>query len=405
MWEAELFRRLSFGHVVLAAGFALLFFSSGTRYAFGLVLVPMTEDLNLSRSVLSSALTVFMLVSASTMPIVGRLIDRYSIRTVMACGAVLSACGLGLMGSVNQAWHIFALYGVLYAVGFAATTIAPVTVLMSRWFPQNTGLASSITITGGGTGQLVIISLLASFLKTIGWRAAYAIVGGINALAIPLVILAIRAPADTDDKAVGDTVQRTPQREGIRAALGTSDFWMLMSLYAVCGTQDFFVATHVVAFAQDQGISQAVAGSILAFMGIAALLGVLLSGVMADRMGARAPTLLCFALRLVLFGYIPFVDNVVAIAAFALLYGFSFTITAPLTVVFARNIYGTSRLGAISGLINMVHQVAGGLGALVGAIIFDSTGSYTWAFALMFALTVIAIASTAMVRERRVSAG
>ena len=397
----HVFRRLNYAHVVLATGFAMLFFSTGTRFAFGLALVPMTEDLGLSRSALSSALTLFMIVSAFAMPVVGRLIDRYSIRVVMSVGAVISALAIGLIGSVSTGWQIFPLYGILYAVGFAATTVAPVSVLMSRWFPNNRGLASSVAITGNGTGQLVIISLLTSFLASIGWRTAYTIMGLVNAVVVvPLVLLAIRShPEGRGDQTTPVESAPTPTLS-FRTVLMSRDFWMLITLYAVCGAQDFFVATHIVAFAQDQGVSQIFAGNILAFMGLAALLGVLLSGALADRVGATSPTMICFLIRLGLFAFIPFVQTPVSIAAFALIYGFTFTMTAPLTVVFAGNIFGTTRLGSVSGLINMSHQIAGGLGAVVGAVIFDATSSYDGAFFLMLGLTVIAAVATHLVRER-----
>lgn len=398
---SAVFRRLNYAHVVLATGFAMLFFSTGTRFAFGLALVPMTEDLGLSRSALSSALTLFMLVSAFAMPVVGRLIDRYSIRVVMSVGAVISALAIGLIGSVSAGWQIFPLYGVLYAVGFAATTVAPVSVLMSRWFPNNRGLASSVAITGNGTGQLVIISLLTSFLASIGWRTAYTILGLVNAVVVvPLVLLAIRSrPEDRDGRTTSGESAQAPALS-LRPILMSRDFWMLITLFAVCGAQDFFVATHIVAFAQDQGVSQLFAGNILAFMGLAALTGVLLSGALADRLGASVPTMACFLIRIGLFAFIPFVQTPVSIAAFALIYGFTFTMTAPLTVVFAGNIFGTARLGSVSGLVNMSHQIAGGLGAVVGAVIFDTTGSYDGAFYLMLVLTVIGAVATHLTRER-----
>ena len=46
-------RRINYAWVILATGFAVLFFSSGSRFAFGLLLKPMSEDLELSRSALS----------------------------------------------------------------------------------------------------------------------------------------------------------------------------------------------------------------------------------------------------------------------------------------------------------------------------------------------------------------
>ena len=180
---------------ILATGFAVLFFGTGTRYVLGLALVPMTDDLDISRSVLSSALLMFMIVSALAMPVVGRLIDRGGIRPMMAVGAVISAAAVALTAYSQSAWHVFALYGILYAIGFAATTVAPVSVLMSRWFPNNTGLASSAAITGNGTGQLVIIILVASFLPAIGWRGAYLWLGVVNAIVVvPIILLFVRNP-------------------------------------------------------------------------------------------------------------------------------------------------------------------------------------------------------------------
>ena len=58
-------RRINYAWVILATGFTVLFFSSGSRFAFGLLLKPMSEDLELSRSALSLAATCFMIVGAA----------------------------------------------------------------------------------------------------------------------------------------------------------------------------------------------------------------------------------------------------------------------------------------------------------------------------------------------------
>ena len=51
----------------------------------------------------------------------------------------------------------------------------------------------------------------------------------------------------------------------------------------MCGFQDHFVATHMVAFARDQGIGSFLAGNLFAFMGLFGLIGVLGSGYLSDR--------------------------------------------------------------------------------------------------------------------------
>jgi MFS family permease len=78
-----------------------------------------------------------------------------------------------------------------------------------------------------------------------------------------------------------------------------------MLLYAICGFNDFFVSTHVVAFAQDKGISTFLAGNLLALMGLTGLLGVIVAGWWSDRTGPVWPTAICFVARMGVFCRLP----------------------------------------------------------------------------------------------------
>ena len=246
-------------------------------------------------------------------------------------------------------------------------------------------------------GQLVIITLLATFLASLGWRTSYVVLGIVNlAVVAPLVLGAVRgSPAPAVH-----TPSTTEGEPSTGPVFASHKFWLLVVVYAICGFQDFFMATHVVAFALDQSVGPVLAGNLLALMGLTGLVGVVASGMLADAFGAARPTALCFLIRIAIFASVVFFQSTAGIVAFALLYGFTFLITAPLTVVFAANIFGPARLGTVSGLISMVHQVAGGLGALVGAVMFDRWGSYDGAFLLMLGLSLAAIASTLAVRDR-----
>ena len=108
------------------------------------------------------------------------------------------------------------------------------------------------------------------------------------------------------------------------------------------------------------------AGNLLAWMGVMGLLGrICTAGVMSDALGASRPTALCFVMRIGIFALILFFQNTSGqYVIFGLLYGFTFLITAPLTVVFLGNIYGSHRLGTLTGTVSMIHQIAGGVGAL-----------------------------------------
>ena len=395
-------KRPDYRWLILAAGFAILFFSGGSRFAFGLMLKPMSEDLGVSRSTLSLAVTMFMVVSAVAMPFVGRLVDRWSLRGTIAIGAVIGAAGLVLMGQVQSSWQVFLVYGVLYAIGNSGTSIAPVVVMVSQWFVERRGIATSMAVSGNAIGQLVIVAALASALAAIGWRTSYTALAVANAtILLPVILLAARpGPPSVDGAApAAPGNEPAPPPLTLRQALASRPFLLLVGIYTICGFQDFFIATHIVAFAQDQGMGDVLAGNLLAWMGVMGLLGVLAAGVMADAFGASRPTAMCFLMRIGIFALILPLQSTPAILAFGLLYGFTFLITAPLTVVFLGNIYGSSRLGTLTGTVSMIHQITGGLGALAGGWIYDLSGSYNAAFILMLALSLAATALTLAVRE------
>ena len=395
-------RRPNYSWAILAAGFSILFFSGGSRFAFGLMLKPMSEELDVSRSTLSLAVTMFMVVSALVMPFVGRLVDRWSLRGTIAIGAVIGAAGLALMGQVQSSWQVFLVYGVVYALGNSGTSIAPVVVMVSQWFVERRGFATSVAVSGNAIGQLVIVAALASALAAIGWQASYTVLAVVNAaILLPLILLVVRPGPPLENAAASATSgsEAAPQPLTLRQALSSRPFLLLVAIYTICGFQDFFVATHIVAFAQDQGVGDVLAGNLLAWMGVMGLLGVLLAGVMADAVGASRPTALCFLMRIGIFALIIPLQSTPAILAFGLLYGFTFLITAPLTVVFLGNIYGPNRLGTLTGTVSMIHQIMGGLGALTGGWIFDLTGSYNAAFILMLSLSLAATVLTLAVRE------
>ena len=403
-------RRINYRWVILATGFATLFFNGGSRSALALMLKPMGDELMWTRTTLSLGITVYMLVSALAMPFAGRLADRYQLRWIMGTGVAVGAVGIGLMSVITVPWHLFVVYGLVFAVGNAGISNPIVSVMIVRWFPERRGVANSTAVSGNAIGQLVIVGLLAQSLVQFGWRVSYAALGLANlAILAPIALAAVRsAPGSTPD--TGDSTQREPATVVLadsgrqESLLMSGQLWLLTGIYAICGFQDYFVATHAVAFALDVGISTVIAGNLLALMGLMGLLGVLASGFLSDALGPARPTLLCFVMRIVIFAMVIVSQAKPAVMAFALLYGFTFLMTAPLTVVFSGNIFGSARLGRISGTISMVHQISGGLGALAGALAFDLWGDYGRAFILMLALAILATIWTLMVRDRPVGA-
>lgn len=376
-------------------------------FAFGLLLVPMSEDLGWSRSSLSLALTTFMVVSALAMPFIGRIVDRWDLRLILAGSVTLVAIGTGLMWGVTAHWQVFVLYGIVFALGNAGSSIPTVSVMVTRWWSAARGIANSAAIAGMAVGQLVIIAVLASLLSSIGWRTSYAVLGAANLLiVVPLVLIFARSrPAEPPVRDFrpdpADAERPVAPVANLPDLARSRHMWLLAGMFAICGFQDFFVSTHVVAFAIDHDVGDLLAGNILALMGLMALAGVMLSGYLSDRFGPALPSVLCFVVRTGIFAFIMTSQTTPSIVAFALLYGSTFLITAPLAVIFAGQIFGRRYLGTVTGIVSMIHQVAGGVGAYVGARFFDHFGSYDRAFAVALGMALAATVLSALLHQRR----
>jgi predicted MFS family arabinose efflux permease len=294
---------------------------------------------------------------------------------------------------VGQPWQALVLYGVVFAVGSGLASLTPVGVMVARAFPRRTGLANAAVISGTSVGQMVMIAVLAALLVHIGWRPLFAWLGVAYIALMPLLLIALPRRAGHQAAAAdlgGITVSR---------AARTPRFWLLLAIYAICGLNDFFVATHVVAFAQDRGVDALLAGNLLAFMGLTGLAGLLATGILSDRVGPMWTTAGAFAVRIAVFGLITIDQSALSIAIFALVFGATFLVTAPLTLLFVREHFGMAHLGALTGLITMVHQIFGGIGAYGGAVVFDATKSYDAVFIVMLALSGLAIVLTLMMRS------
>jgi MFS family permease len=378
--------------LTLAIGFLVLMIGGGARFAIGLTFKPMVDEFGWARGDLGLAVGLYMVVSAFATYLAGRMADRFSPRALLIAGTAIGGLGIGLMSVVSQPWHALALYGVVFAIGNGAASLVVVGVIVMRVYPARAGLANAVAISGMSVGQLVMIALLAAVLVQIGWRWVFVWIGIAHLLLLPL-LFALPGQVSAQE-------QTAPPRGALREAAGTRRFWLLLAIYAICGLDDFFVTTHVAAFAQDRGLSPLVAGNLLALMGLTGLVGVVLSGLASDRMGPAWPTAVCFVARIVVFAWIVLDQSPVSIAVFALIYGATFLVTAPLTVIFVRESFGVRNLGALAGFITMSHQIFGGVGAYAGAAIFDASGDYDAAFVLMLASAVVALALTLMMLPR-----
>jgi MFS family permease len=406
--------RLGYGWYVLGASFLILFFNSGARFAFGVMFKPMIAEFGWHRGAISFAFFLNMTVYALSLIVVGKFYDRYGPKWVIIISTLFLTAGYALTSIIHSLWQFFIGYGFLAAIGLGGTSVPLIAALMSKWFNRWRGLAISLALCGNSVGQFVLVPLFTTFILRYGWRAAYLCIGVTMFLVnIAMAFLVIRGdPDDIGQQPVGYQAREESSRShggaddpssdlGLREAMHTSSFWFFLLVMFICGGGDFLVATHLVALVTDYGISPIIGGHMLAWYGLMSLGGILVAGPVSDVVGNKLPIALTFLLRFFIFLLVLKYQTLTSFYVFALAFGFTHLITAPLTPTLVGRLYGFSHVGLIAGCITTVHHLAGGLWAYMGGVIFDWTGSYRQAFLVSAIMALVALGSSMLIVEKR----
>ena len=408
--------RAFYGWYILAGCFFLLFFQAGARHSFGVMFKPMIAQLGWNRASISLAFFLNMTIFALTLTIAGRFYDRYGPKWVIFISTIFMAAGYVCISLIDSLWEFYLYYGIVAAIGVGGASVPFVAALMSKWFEKRRGLAISLALSGNCIGQFALVPLFTVFVVHYDWRTSYFLIGFLI-LVINTILAFVVIKGDPQDfklKPFGDPKEsgvktdrgcKTPQTQsrdlGLKDAMRTYSFWLFLIVMFVCGSGDFMITAHLIPWVTDYGISASTAGNMLAWFGLMSLGGILIAGPLSDLIGNKIPIAITFLLRICLFLLILKYQNPVTFYIFALAFGFTFLITAPLTATLVGRLYGFAHVGLLSGFVTTVHHFGGGFWAYVGGLIFDKTGSYQLIFILSAILALIALGCSVFIKERR----
>ncbi len=408
--------RFHYSYYIVASSFIVLFFNSGARLSIGVVFKPILGEFGWNRSAISMAFFLNMAVFALSLILVGMLYDRYGPKWIIIISTIFLSGGYILISLINSFWQFFVSYGFIAAIGLGGTSATLISVLTSKWFQKSRGLAVSLALSGNCLGQFVLIPLFNIVVLQYSWRVLYFYLSLVMLVVnITIALLVIRKDPevigvkpfgyqDRDDikeKRGKDSLDQNLQDLGLRKAMSTYSFWLFLFSMFVCGSGDFLVTTHLVPFATDYHISPITAGNILGWYGLMSLIGILIAGPVSDLIGNKIPIALTFVVRFLLFLLILKYQSLPSFYIFALVFGFTSLITAPLTPILIGRLYGLSHIGLLTGFIITIHHLAGGFWAYLGGLIFDMTGSYKSIFILSVIMAFLAIFSSLFIRETR----
>ena len=406
--------RVFYGYWILAACFLFLAIGVGcSQVSFSFFIKPLQAEMGWSRTEIMAAFTIYTMCMGLTGPLVGRLVDRYGPRKIIPISALVVASGfitLSLMGSLIQFYIGYAL------IGLGTTGMGPValTCLVSYWFSRRRGMAIGIMSTGMSIGGTVFAPIIAVYLiPSLSLSHAYLTLGLILGTIIVAVSLAVvrNRPADMgllpDGLAAEETGSeaRRPSdpEEGLslKMALAAPVFWLL-AVAMILHHSHMGVGQSVVPHLGDIGFPVAIAASAASTTALMGLAGMFFFGWLCDRIPVKFAYVI--GLVFIVIGIVVLLNigagsPVWMVWLYAAPFGFGASSWMPTMAMIVSTTFGMASYGTIFGMLNLFQSLGGAAGPLLAGYIFDSSGSYFWAFILILAFEILAMPLVLSVRR------
>lgn len=373
--------------------FLLLSAVSMIAATYSIVAVPLAKEFQPTRAVLMLAMTVLSAMSAILSPLLGNLMDRFSVRTLMVAGGLLLSSGYAAISLAPTFNVVLAVFAVLIAP--ANVLIGPVaaTVLLSRWFAERRGLAIGIAIAGISAGAFAFPFIIGGLLGGHEWRVALRLLALVLlAWTVPAALLVVDRPslrglnpdgaAQPSEQAVAE-MSRAPVTA--RELFTDPAFWLIAVTVAIVTSGMKGMITNLSQLAIDNGISPGNAAYLISIYAVGGFLAKFTFALLADRGGPRrlmAMSLTGFAVGLAMltqahFGY-------AAIAAGVFIIGLFGGLMVPTESYLAPRVFGQRAVGKAMGLLSGTILIALLSTPPLFGFISDVTGSYSaiyWTFA------------------------
>jgi len=371
------------------------------RIGFSALLPSIIQELQLSYTKAGLLASAFFYAYVLMQIPAGLLGDRFGRRRVLVLGLLGGALAAGLTGLAGSLVTLFlarALTGAFQGSLFSNDRAIIATVTP----PDRIGLGQGVSFSGPGFGLtfgLVIGGLLVEILP---WRTVMMLFALGPIIAAMLIALYVPAPPPA--------MTQVPVRQRLRSLVSNGPLRVL-ALVSMCAIGDqFILATWAPLFFTEVGVSDVSrAGTLAALQGVAASLGMIVSGWAHDRLvergyaskavivaglGGLVVSMLAMA-AIIVVRSIPGLAVILFVAAF-----FCWSIWGAVYTLLARMVR-PDELGTAFGFSNSISFVGAIVGPIATGWVRDLTGSFAGGCVLA---AILALAGAALTIALRVPA-
>jgi MFS family permease len=388
-----------YGYIVVIAGFVITMVSVGTYYSIGVFFKPMLNDFGWSRAVTSGPISFSMITNGLLVILMGRITDKFGPRLVGIICAVLGGTGYLLMSQITAVWQLYLYYGLF--IGAGTTIFLPLLSTVARWFVKSRTVMTGIVVTGGGIGGLYMPLVMNWLISTYNWRTAFIIMGAAVLTVILIASLFLRRHTSGEHQLPERLIEnghQPPQGFTLGESVRTGQFWLTTCSFFCFGYCLNTVMIHLVPHITDTQISSTSAAGILSTLNGMSIVGNVLLGIVADKIGNKRLFIVTFILEGILLFWMLIINQIWAFFVFAALFGLAIGGAIPQESPLVARVFGIRSHGVNLSVISLGHSLGGAAGGLLAGYIFDLSGNYQLVFLVCVLACIIGMLATLIIQ-------
>ncbi len=334
---------------------------------FQLMIAPMERELGWSRTEISGAFTLGLLVSGLMAIPAGRWVDRHGGRGAIAWGGLAGALVLAAWGQVQQLWVFYALWVLLGMVQAAALWGSAMAVMVSA-IREPMRAITAVTFITGFTGTL-FLPMIALLNEAVGWRGALLVLALLQATQTPVALWGLRGTGPKTREtlapvALGPILRRP-------AFLGLA---LCLSAHSFIGVG---LGAHLVLLLKEKGIAEAWVITLVALHGpfqVAARAALYAMGARVRMVAVGVFACALLPLGLAWLWWAPPVP--LWLLGFVLCWAIADGLLTIVRASAPAELLGKQGYGAITGALTASAVLPRAMAPAVIALIWQSSGSY-----------------------------
>ena len=390
-----------FGWRMVAVAFFVDFIAVGFFfYSYSVFFKSIAAEFGDSRLGVSIGISVTQGVGALLAPFIGRALDRFPLKRIMAAGAVSMGTGFLLLGLVQTPLQFYLVLGVFIGFGAGAMGQLATSKLVSNWFVLKRGTALGIAATGISVSGVLMPATTAWLIGEFGWRNGFVAYGVITlVIVVPLILrLVVSRPEDLGLLPDGATEAATlpPPKPALRTSeyIRNSNFWYLLITIGLLFCIQSATLIHMVPQLTDRGIDLISASVIASSTALFGVMGKLIYGALVDRWDVRWALWLAIAFQVAGQLFMLFGNGYSGFLIGASLFGFGMGGIVPMQGAVVGAAFGRESFGRVLGAMRPPMAIIHLLGVPFAGWVYDSTGTYEPAFLtflVLYAVTTLVV--------------